>query len=82
LRADGEKKAPKNKLKLVPAKELEGQMKHQQEKTCQTNNQKQKIKKQKQKTYQTWRESQHTGETNAQKRARYLLLFPDKKTKK
>ena len=27
--------------------------------------------------YRTWRNSQHTGETNAQKRARYLLLFPE-----
>jgi hypothetical protein len=27
--------------------------------------------------YRTWRNSQHTGETNTQKRARYLLLFPE-----
>jgi hypothetical protein len=28
-------------------------------------------------SYRTWRDSQHTGETNAEKRARYLLLFPE-----
>jgi hypothetical protein len=27
--------------------------------------------------YRTWRDSHHTGETNAQKRARYLPLFPE-----
>jgi hypothetical protein len=81
LRADGEQKAPKKKeLKLLPAKELERQKKHQQEKTYQTNKQRQKTNKNKQNIYQTWRDSQHTEETNAQKRARYLLLlFPDKK---
>jgi hypothetical protein len=80
LRADGELKAPKKKeLKLLPAKELERQKKHQQERTYLTNKQKQKTNKNKQNIYQTWRDSQHTGETNAQKRARYLLLFPDKK---